>query len=60
MTVYVMGTTLGMIWVFRMMMIEDVSMEWNPTFASMKLLIGLTLFIENFGGELPFFFLSGG
>lgn len=55
-----MGTTLGVVWVFRMMMIEDVSMEWNPNFASMKLLIGLTLFIENFGGELPFFFLSGG
>ncbi|KAK4323144.1 hypothetical protein Pmani_006144 [Petrolisthes manimaculis] len=58
-SVFVMGTTLGVIWVFRMLMMEDVAMSWDPQFSAMKLLLGLTLFIENFGGELPFFFLSG-
>ncbi|KAK3857331.1 hypothetical protein Pcinc_036420 [Petrolisthes cinctipes] len=58
-SVFVMGTNLGVIWVFRMLMMEDVAMSWNPQFTAMKLLLGLTLFIENFGGELPFFFLSG-
>lgn len=59
-TVYVMGASLGILWIFKLMMVEDVAMEWNPDFQALKLLQGLVLAIENFLGEVPFFFLSGG
>ncbi|XP_068202040.1 major facilitator superfamily domain-containing protein 6-like [Palaemon carinicauda] len=57
--IYVISTSLGMLWVFKMLMIEDVAMKWNPNFKHLKLLQGLNLSIENFGGEMPFFFFSG-
>ncbi|XP_064120436.1 major facilitator superfamily domain-containing protein 6-like [Macrobrachium nipponense] len=58
-TAFVMGTSLGLLWVFKLMYIEDVSIAWDPDFANLKLLQGLDIGIETFGGEVPFFFLSG-
>lgn len=60
MTVYVMGMSLGNLWVFKMMLVEDVALAWNPEFSALKILQGLVLGIETFIGEVPFFFLSGG
>lgn len=59
MTVYVVGTTLGIVWMFKLMLVEDVSLAWDTEFPALKLLQGLVMFIENFLGEVPFFFLSG-
>lgn len=59
-TVYVMGASLGIVWVFKLMMVEDVALAWNSEFPALKLLQGLVLGIETFIGEVPFFFLSGG
>lgn len=59
MTVYVMGMSLGNLWVFKMMLVEDVALAWNPEFSALKILQGLVLGIETFIGEVPFFFLSG-
>ncbi|KAK7070882.1 hypothetical protein SK128_003089 [Halocaridina rubra] len=59
MTVYVMGTSLGLLWVFKLMHIEDVTKSWDPNFPNLRLLLGLDMGIETFGGEVPFFFLSG-
>lgn len=58
-TAFVMGTSLGLLWVFKLMYIEDVSIKWDPEFANLKLLQGLDIGIETFGGDVPFFFLSG-
>ncbi|XP_064101178.1 major facilitator superfamily domain-containing protein 6-like protein A isoform X2 [Macrobrachium nipponense] len=57
--IYVISTSLGMLWVFKMLMIEDVALKWNSGFKHLKLLQGLSLSIETFGGEIPFFFFSG-
>ncbi|XP_066983128.1 major facilitator superfamily domain-containing protein 6-like isoform X1 [Macrobrachium rosenbergii] len=57
--IYVISTSLGMLWVFKMLMIEDVALKWNSDFRHLKLLQGLALSIETFGGEIPFFFFSG-
>ncbi|XP_063865888.1 major facilitator superfamily domain-containing protein 6-B-like [Scylla paramamosain] len=59
MTVYVMGASLGIVWIFKLMLVEDVALAWNSDFPALKLLQGLVLGIETFGGEVPFFFLSG-
>lgn len=58
-TVYVMGSSLGVLWVFKLMMVEDVALAWDCHFPALKLLQGLVMFMETFVGELPFFFLSG-
>lgn len=58
-TVYVMGASLGIVWVFKLMMVEDVALAWNAEFPALKLLQGLVLLIETIIGEVPFFFLSG-
>lgn len=55
-----MGISLGIVWVFKLMMMEDVSLVWDSEFPALKLLQGLVLGIETFLGEIPFFFLSGG
>ncbi|KAK8387680.1 hypothetical protein O3P69_018289 [Scylla paramamosain] len=59
MTVYVMGASLGIVFIFKLMLVEDVALAWNSDFPALKLLQGLVLGIETFGGEVPFFFLSG-
>ncbi|XP_045104365.1 major facilitator superfamily domain-containing protein 6-like [Portunus trituberculatus] len=59
MTVYVMGASLGIVWIFKLMLVDDITLAWNPDFPALKLLQGLVLGIEAFGGEVPFFFLSG-
>ncbi|XP_071528649.1 major facilitator superfamily domain-containing protein 6-B-like isoform X2 [Panulirus ornatus] len=58
-TVFMMGVSLGMMWVFKLMLVEDVAMAWDPQFSALKILQGLNMAIENFGGEVPFLFLSG-
>lgn len=58
MTVYVMGASLGITWIFKLMLVEDVAVAWNSDFPALKLLQGLVLGIETFS-EVPFFFLSG-
>ncbi|XP_063865882.1 major facilitator superfamily domain-containing protein 6-like [Scylla paramamosain] len=59
MTVYMMGASLGIVWIFKLMLVEDVALAWNSDFPALKLLQGLVLGIESFGAEMPFFFLSG-
>ncbi|XP_037795293.1 major facilitator superfamily domain-containing protein 6-like [Penaeus monodon] len=58
-TVYVVGTSLGLLWVFKLMHIEDVALAWDSGFSNLKLLQGIDMGIETFGGEVPFFFISG-
>ncbi|XP_064083016.1 major facilitator superfamily domain-containing protein 6-B-like [Macrobrachium nipponense] len=43
----------------HLMLVEDVAFEWNCHFQALKLLQGLIMGVQCFGGELPFFFLSG-
>lgn len=59
MTVYVMGISLGIVWIFKLMLVEDVALAWDSDFPVLKILQGLTFGVANFGGEVPFFFLSG-
>lgn len=41
------------------MLVEDVAYEWDCHFGALKLLQGLIMGVQCFGGEIPFFFLSG-
>ena len=41
------------------MLVEDVALAYDPDFPSLKLLQGILLFTETFGGELPFLYFSG-
>ncbi|KAG0723938.1 Major facilitator superfamily domain-containing protein 6 [Chionoecetes opilio] len=59
MTVYVMGMSLGIVWVFKLMLVEDVALAWDPEFPALKLLQGMNIAIESFLGEVPFFFIAG-
>lgn len=54
----VIGMSMGMMWTFLYIVVEDVAVAWNPGFAHMKLLQGLMLGSAYFLGEVPFFFLS--
>ncbi|CAL4108286.1 unnamed protein product, partial [Meganyctiphanes norvegica] len=55
----VVGTATGILWTFQLMLVEDVAFKWDADFANMKLLQGLIMGVQCFGGELPFFFISG-
>lgn len=55
----VVGISTGILWTFQLMLVEDVAFEWNCHFQALKLLQGLIMGVQCFGGELPFFFLSG-
>ncbi|CAL4131794.1 unnamed protein product, partial [Meganyctiphanes norvegica] len=58
-SVIVGGLGLGMIWIFKLILVEDVALAWDKDFPALKLLQGLDMGIETFGGEVAFFFLSG-
>ncbi|XP_066961617.1 major facilitator superfamily domain-containing protein 6-like isoform X2 [Macrobrachium rosenbergii] len=58
-TAFVVGTSTGLLSVFKLMYMEDVSNAWDPTFSNLKFLQGLSISIEAFGGDVPFFFVSG-
>ncbi|XP_042211650.1 major facilitator superfamily domain-containing protein 6-like [Homarus americanus] len=58
MTVAVGGSTVGMIWTFLFIMVEDVATAWDPNFAHIKLLQGLMVGTSCFLAEVPFLFLS--
>ncbi|KAK4315572.1 hypothetical protein Pmani_013213 [Petrolisthes manimaculis] len=55
----VVGISTGVLWTFQLMLVEDVAYAWDCHFPAMKLLQGLIMGVQCFGGELPFFFLSG-
>ncbi|KAK8754533.1 hypothetical protein OTU49_016634 [Cherax quadricarinatus] len=57
-TVIVIGLTMGTLWTFLFIIVEDVAVTWNPDFPNMKLLQGLMLGAQCFLGEVPFLFLS--
>ncbi|XP_063608219.1 major facilitator superfamily domain-containing protein 6-like [Penaeus indicus] len=55
----VVGISTGILWTFLLMLVEDIAFEWDCHFQAMKLLQGLIMGVQCFGGELPFFFISG-
>ncbi|XP_045603620.1 major facilitator superfamily domain-containing protein 6-like isoform X2 [Procambarus clarkii] len=57
-TVIVVGLSMGTMWTFLFIIVEDVALAWDPFFPHMKLLQGLMLGAECFLGEVPFLFLS--
>ncbi|XP_064114686.1 major facilitator superfamily domain-containing protein 6-like [Macrobrachium nipponense] len=58
-TAFVVGTSSGLLSVFKLMYMEDVSNAWDPNFSNLKFLQGLSISVEAFGGDVPFFFVSG-
>ncbi|KAG7161239.1 Major facilitator superfamily domain-containing protein 6-like 8 [Homarus americanus] len=42
-----------------LLLVEDIAFKWDCHFGALKLLQGLIMGVQCFGGELPFFFLSG-
>ncbi|KAB7496351.1 hypothetical protein Anas_11502, partial [Armadillidium nasatum] len=57
--IIVYGFSCGVNWTFRLLLVEDVTLEYDSKFANMKLLLGLIMAVETFGGELPCLFFSG-
>nr|XP_053638026.1 major facilitator superfamily domain-containing protein 6-like isoform X1 [Cherax quadricarinatus] len=55
----VVGISTGILWTFQLMLVEDIAFGWDCHFGALKLLQGLIMGVQCFGGELPFFFLSG-
>ncbi|XP_045109294.1 major facilitator superfamily domain-containing protein 6-A-like [Portunus trituberculatus] len=55
----VVGVSTGILWTYQLMLVEDVAFGWDCHFPHLKLLQGLVMGVQCFGGELPFFFISG-
>lgn len=55
----IVGMSTGILWTFQLMLVEDIAFKWDCHFGALKLLQGLIMGVQCFGGELPFFFVSG-
>ncbi|XP_076069612.1 major facilitator superfamily domain-containing protein 6-like isoform X2 [Oratosquilla oratoria] len=58
-TCVVLGMTLGFLWAFHLILVEEVALAWDPNFPGLKFLQGLMVAIQCFLGEVPFWFLAG-
>ncbi|KAL7642124.1 UNVERIFIED_CONTAM: hypothetical protein RMT77_006684 [Armadillidium vulgare] len=56
---YIVGTSTGLLWTYQLLYVEETVLAWDCNFEYMKLLQGLIVGVSCFGGELPFFFISG-
>lgn len=57
-TVFVLGFSMNLMWVFKPLVAEDVTHLYDPNFGYHKLLQGLMISMQNASGTL-FYFLSG-
>merc|ERR1711970_1108746 len=57
--VVVGGFSNSAVWVYRLILIEQVALEWDRNFQAVKLLQGLAVASEMFLGEVPYFFFAG-
>ncbi|XP_043226818.1 major facilitator superfamily domain-containing protein 6-like [Amphibalanus amphitrite] len=56
----VVGTMTGLLWTFFFLHLQDVALAWDcSAFEWISLVSGLTLLVQCFLGEVPFFFISG-
>ncbi|CAL4068217.1 unnamed protein product, partial [Meganyctiphanes norvegica] len=53
------GYAVGIIWYFTLLLVEDVSLSWDPNFAYQNLLQGFVISVDTFAGDLPFYYFAG-